>query len=139
MSGSLSSSGGYLSGLNADIRPLAHIWSTIGDHTLTVTATDRAGNVTTVVTHYKVVYTFNGFFSPITNTGQGLNLVHAGDLIKIGFSLNGDRGLSIGFLIIGMALTPLLLDDGLEPQALLAKYLKNFESEVMDRLKNLNA
>src|SRR5262249_46796332 len=70
--------------------------STIGDHTLTVTATDKAGNVTTVNVTYTVVYTFNGFFSPITNTGAGLNLVHAGDLIKIGFSLNGDRTLSIG-------------------------------------------
>jgi hypothetical protein len=46
--------------------------------------------------HYRVVYTWNGFFSPITNTGDGLNLVHAGDLIKLGFGLNGNRGLNIG-------------------------------------------
>ena len=37
--------------------------STIGDHTFTVTATDKAGNVTTVTNHYTVVYTWNGFFS----------------------------------------------------------------------------
>jgi photosystem II stability/assembly factor-like uncharacterized protein len=68
--------------------------STVGDHTFTVTATDKSGNVTTVTNHYQVVYTWNGFFAPVTNTDDGLNLVHAGDLIKLGFSLNGDRGLT---------------------------------------------
>src|SRR4051794_26156191 len=71
--------------------------SSVGDHTFTVTATDKAGNVTTETRHYAVVYTWNGFFSPITNTETSkLNLVHAGDLVKVGFSLNGDRGASIG-------------------------------------------
>jgi X-Pro dipeptidyl-peptidase len=69
--------------------------STIGPHTFTVTATDSSGQTTTLTTHYNVVYTWNGFFSPISNTGDGLNLVHAGDLIKLGFGLNGDRGLNI--------------------------------------------
>ena len=46
--------------------------------------------------HYTVVYTWNGFFAPITNTEDSkLNLVHAGDLIKLGFGLNGDRGLNV--------------------------------------------
>ena len=67
--------------------------STIGPHAFTVTGTDLAGNVTTLTTHYTVVYTFNGFFSPIGNeSDQSLNLVHAGDLIKVGFGLDGDRG-----------------------------------------------
>ncbi len=69
--------------------------SSIGDHTFTVTATDKAGNVTVTTHHYQVVYTWNGFFSPIFNQGDGLNLVHAGDLIKLGFGLNGDQGLSV--------------------------------------------
>src|SRR4051812_42489023 len=69
--------------------------STVGDHTFTVTGTDLAGNQTVVTRHYQVVYTWNGFFSPITDTGDGLNLVHAGDLIKLGFGLNGDRGLNV--------------------------------------------
>ena len=30
-----------------------------------------------------------------TNTGDGLNLVHAGDLIKLSFGLAGNRGLDI--------------------------------------------
>ena len=70
--------------------------STVGDHTFTVTATDVAGNVTTQTVHYQVVYTWNGFFAPITNTDtEKLNLVHAGDLIKLGFGLDGDRGLNV--------------------------------------------
>jgi hypothetical protein len=70
--------------------------STVGEHTFTVTGTDVAGNQTVQTVHYTVVYTWNGFFSPITNTGSGLNLVHAGDLVKIGFGLDGDRGLDVG-------------------------------------------
>ena len=70
--------------------------STVGSHAFTVTATDLAGNVTAKTVHYSVTYTFNGFFQPISNeSDQQLNLVHAGDLIKIGFSLNGNRGLNI--------------------------------------------
>ena len=37
-------------------------------HTFTVTGTDKAGNVTTVTTHYSVTYTWNGFFAPVSNT-----------------------------------------------------------------------
>jgi photosystem II stability/assembly factor-like uncharacterized protein len=71
--------------------------STIGTHSFTVTGTDVAGNVTTVTVHYTVVYAFQGFFSPIGNSSDMLlNLVHAGDMIKIGFGLDGDQGLSIG-------------------------------------------
>ena len=71
--------------------------STVGTHAFTVTGTDKAGNVTTKTVHYTVVYRFNGFFKPVTNeSASKLNLVHAGDLIKIGFGLNGDQGLDIG-------------------------------------------
>jgi hypothetical protein len=59
-----------------------------------VTGTDLAGNQTVVTHHYQVVYAWNGFFSPVSNTGDGLNLVHAGDLVRLGFSLDGDRGLT---------------------------------------------
>jgi X-Pro dipeptidyl-peptidase len=70
--------------------------STIGTHEFTVTATDVDGSTTTVTSHYTVRYTWNGFFSPISNEADSeLNLVHAGDLIKLGFGLNGDRGLDV--------------------------------------------
>ena len=46
--------------------------------------------------HYTVVYTWNGFFSPVSNEADAtLNLVHAGDLVKLGFGLDGDRGLGV--------------------------------------------
>jgi hypothetical protein len=70
--------------------------TSVGDHSFTVTATDKAGNQTVKTVHYSVRYAFNGFFAPVSNSGEGLNLVHAGDLIKVGFTLNGDFGLSIG-------------------------------------------
>lgn len=71
--------------------------STAGDHSFTVTATDNAGNQTTVTRHYTVQYIFKGFQAPIENTSTGdINLVHAGDLIKIAFTLGGNFGLNIG-------------------------------------------
>lgn len=71
--------------------------STVGSHSFTVTGTDKAGNVTTKTVHYTVVYRFNGFFKPVTNeSASKLNLVHAGDLVKIGFGLGGNQGLNIG-------------------------------------------
>ena len=69
--------------------------SSAGQHSFTVTGTDKAGNVTVKTVHYNVRYAWNGFFAPVSNSGSGLNLVHAGDLIKIGFSLNGNYGLSV--------------------------------------------
>jgi len=70
--------------------------STVGPHTFSVTGTDVAGNVTTVTRHYTVVYTWKGFFKPVTNSSSSkLNLVHAGDLIKIGFGLDGNQGLGV--------------------------------------------
>jgi hypothetical protein len=70
--------------------------STYGPHTFTVTATDRAGNQTVVTNHYTVVYPWQGFFAPVSNaSAEKLNLVHAGDLIKVGFSLGSDLGSGI--------------------------------------------
>jgi hypothetical protein len=70
--------------------------STVGTHSFTVTATDKAGNQTVNTVHYSVRYAWNGFFGPVSNSGDGLNLVHAGDLVKLGFTLGGNFGLSIG-------------------------------------------
>jgi hypothetical protein len=70
--------------------------TSVGDHSFTVTATDKAGNQTVKTVHYNVRYAFNGFFAPVSNSGDGLNLVHAGELIKVGFTLGGNFGLSIG-------------------------------------------
>jgi hypothetical protein len=70
--------------------------STVGDHTFTVTGTDRAGNTRTVNRSYHVHYAWQGFFKPVTNTSSSkLNLVHAGDLIRLSFGLHGNRGTGI--------------------------------------------
>jgi hypothetical protein len=51
--------------------------------------------VTTSVHSYHVHYAWQGF-SPVTNSSTSkLNLVHAGDLIKLGFGLQGNRGSDI--------------------------------------------
>jgi hypothetical protein len=82
---------------DGSVRPGAAIDTSIpGPHTFTVVAVDRAGNRTTRTSHYLVVYSWNGFFSPVTNTdAKQLNLVHAGDLVRLGFSLDGNRGLNV--------------------------------------------
>jgi YD repeat-containing protein len=68
----------------------------IGTAAFTVTGTDKAGNTTTITHHYQVTYTWNGFFAPAANADASqLNLLHAGDVAKLGFSLNGDRGLNM--------------------------------------------
>jgi photosystem II stability/assembly factor-like uncharacterized protein len=64
--------------------------STVGTHTFTVTATDKAGNQTVVTRSYHVHYAWKGFISPVSNTA--LNLVHAGDLILLKFGLAGNQG-----------------------------------------------
>ena len=70
--------------------------STIGTRAFTVTGTDKAGNVTTVTIHYTVVYTWNGFVQPVSNEADGvLNLVHAGDLVKLKFGLGSATSLDV--------------------------------------------
>ena len=70
--------------------------STVGEHTFTVTGTDKAGNVTVVTRTYQVHYVWNGFVAPVSNSSDSeLNLVHAGDLIQLKFGLGGDQGLSV--------------------------------------------
>jgi hypothetical protein len=70
--------------------------TTAGPHTFTVTGTDRKGRQTVVTTHYTVTYRWTGFYAPVANdSATKLNVVHGGDLIKVEFALNGDRGLSV--------------------------------------------
>jgi len=72
--------------------------SQAGFNTFTVTATDAAGNATTVSHQYQVLYPFAGFFSPLENPGhiEGLlNEVKAGASVPLKFSLSGHRGLGI--------------------------------------------
>ena len=68
--------------------------SELGSHTFSVTATDNAGNSSTSTSTYDVIYDFGGFYSPVVNR-PGVNVMRAGDAIRIPFSLGGDQGLDI--------------------------------------------
>lgn len=66
----------------------------VGTTTVTVTATDAAGNDTTCTFNIHVRYNFTGFFSPVANPPT-LNAVNAGRAIPVKFDLSGDKGLDI--------------------------------------------
>jgi hypothetical protein len=68
--------------------------STIGSHSVELTATDAAGNEGAVDCGYSVIYDWNGFFRPIDNLPMW-NSVKAGQAIPVKFSLGGDQGLNI--------------------------------------------
>jgi hypothetical protein len=67
---------------------------TVGEHTLTVTATDIVGHTTTATRTYRVIWPFTGFFAPVDNPPV-VNLVKAGTSVPIKFGLGGNRGLDI--------------------------------------------
>jgi uncharacterized repeat protein (TIGR01451 family) len=66
----------------------------VGTTTVTVTATDAAGNHSECTFKVNVRYNFNGFFSPVANPPT-LNAVNAGKAIPVKFDLSGDKGLNI--------------------------------------------
>jgi TolB protein len=66
----------------------------VGPHSLTVTARDRAGNTSTLTRRYRVVYAFSGFFTPLRPL-PALASFDAGDTVPAKFSLAGDHGLGI--------------------------------------------
>jgi hypothetical protein len=65
-----------------------------GPTTVTATATDAAGNVTTSTFTVTVLYNFTGFFQPVANLPT-VNAVKAGQAVPVKFSLSGNKGLGI--------------------------------------------
>jgi uncharacterized repeat protein (TIGR01451 family) len=65
-----------------------------GVTTVTATATDAAGNVTTSTFKVTVLYNFTGFFQPMANLPT-VNAVKAGQAVPVKFSLSGNKGLNI--------------------------------------------
>ena len=69
--------------------------STVGDHTFTVTGTDKAGNVTVVTRTYHVHYAWNGFFAPVTNARRAAEPRPRGRPDPAEVRLGGDQGLNV--------------------------------------------
>ena len=59
----------------------------MGTFTYTATATDKAGNTTTVTGTYKVIYRFDGFLQPINDTahqvGVSTSVFKAGSTVPV--------------------------------------------------------
>jgi hypothetical protein len=70
--------------------------SSVGPHTVYApTAYDNVGHSSPPSNcSYSVIYSWNGFFQPIDNSGV-LNVAKAGSAIPVKFSLSGDQGLGI--------------------------------------------
>ena len=66
----------------------------IGATTVSVTATDAAGNAAANSFTVTVLFNFAGFFQPVDNLPL-LNISNAGQAIPVKFSLSGNKGLNI--------------------------------------------
>jgi hypothetical protein len=66
----------------------------VGPHSFKVEATDKAGNVYSESSIYKVIYDFGGFLPPI-KAPPTLNVTVAGNAVLVQFSLGGDQGMDI--------------------------------------------
>lgn len=87
LSGIASTNGTVASGAAIDT-------GSVGIKIIKVTATDKAGNVSSKTLSYKVIYGFAGFFQPV-DSYPTVNIVKAGSAIPTKFSLHGNQGLSI--------------------------------------------
>jgi hypothetical protein len=68
--------------------------STIGTRTATITVSDLVGHPATASCAYRVIYDFQGFFAPLSNTAKLID-VKAGDIVPVAFGLSGDQGLAV--------------------------------------------
>jgi hypothetical protein len=68
----------------------------VGTYSFTATATDLAGNATSVTGSYRVVYAFGGFLQPINDTahqvGTGASIFKAGSTVPVKFRLRTADG-----------------------------------------------
>ena len=77
----------------------SHAWSTAGTYTVTITATDddgASGSATrqVTVTAPTPTFHFDGFYAPVDNLPV-VNVVKAGSVVPLKFSLGGNFGLGI--------------------------------------------
>ncbi len=72
----------------------ALVLSSVGPKTVTCTATDQAGNTASQTVSYQVIYDFTGFQQPVDNVPT-MNLMTAGRVVAVKFTLGGNQGLNI--------------------------------------------
>ena len=72
----------------------AHVYSTFGSYTVTISVTDKDGGAGSNAATHVVIFNWSGFFQPVDNL-PALNLVKAGSAIPVKFSLGGNKGLNI--------------------------------------------
>jgi hypothetical protein len=76
------------------------VTNTVGTKTVTCTATDNAGNTTTVSTTYRVIYRFDGFLQPINDTNHTqvcgspcvVSIFRGGSTVPVKFQLKDADG-----------------------------------------------
>ncbi|UEL28383.1 PxKF domain-containing protein [Pseudarthrobacter sp. L1SW] len=101
----------------------------VGKYTLTATATDRAGNTTTITHSYQVnAWTLKGFYQPI-DMGGVLNTVKGGSTVPVKFEIfAGDRELTDVSAVDSLKASPiqcsLLHVDDIEVTATGSTYLR---------------
>ncbi|MCA1817673.1 MAG: PxKF domain-containing protein, partial [Acidobacteria bacterium] len=81
-------------GVSFTVNPVSGSTFSVGTTTVTATATDASGNVTTRTFTVTVLYNFTGFFSPVVNLPT-LNVVNSGRAVPVKFSLSGNKSLNI--------------------------------------------
>jgi hypothetical protein len=72
----------------------AHVYSTFGAYTVTISVTDKDGGTGSKSVTHIVIFNWSGFFQPVDNL-PALNVAKAGSAVPVKFSLGGDKGLNI--------------------------------------------
>ena len=110
-----------LSGLAADCT-VADYSTAVGTHTLTATATDKAGNTSTVTQSYEVkAWTLKGFYQPVDMNGV-LNTVKGGSTVPAKFEVfAGDTEITdpslMSFSMAKISCSPIVPTDEIETTA----------------------
>jgi CSLREA domain-containing protein len=88
--------------------------NTVGTKTVTCTATDNAGNITTATTTYQVIYRFDGFLQPINDTGHSqvcsppcpISIFKGGSTVPAKFQLKDANGNIVQSTTLPIWITP---------------------------------
>jgi hypothetical protein len=82
----------------------------VGTFTYTATATDKAGNTTTITGTFKVIYRFDGFLQPINDTahqiGVSTSVFKSGSTVPVKFQLRNANGTVLQAASAPIWLTP---------------------------------